>query len=126
MLVHIANNDLTWAFNGIIQDDVPSGTDTENDIIGLDFQDLVIYRRIFPANVVNVGTVTDRVDHIETFSQDCTNDEVGTNDNDSPCQIRIKVDRRVSQRGFLMHEGNQRGITWWAKTMRWRNFQRGI
>ena len=65
MLVHVANNDFAGAFDGVVEDDVSSGANAENDVVAVDFEDLVIDRGVFPADVVDVGSVTNSVDHVE-------------------------------------------------------------
>mmetsp|Transcript_16125 Transcript_16125/g.40430 ORF Transcript_16125/g.40430 Transcript_16125/m.40430 type:complete len:355 (-) Transcript_16125:60-1124(-) len=67
VLVHVADDNLGGSLDGIIQDNVTGRTNSEDDIIFGNFQDLVVDGRILPANVVNVGAVADGINHVEGF-----------------------------------------------------------
>ena len=65
MLVHVADDNLGGSFNGIVQDNVASRTNAKNDIVLVDFENLVIDGRVFPTNVVDVGPIANRINHVE-------------------------------------------------------------
>lgn len=70
MLVHVANDDLGGSLDGVIENDIAGGTNPKDDVIGGDFENFVVDGGILPANIVDIGSVTDCVDHVEGFLYD--------------------------------------------------------
>jgi len=70
VLVHVADDNLGGSFNGVIENNVSRGTNPKDDVVWSDVEDFEVDGRIFPANIVNVGSVANAVDHVEGLLHD--------------------------------------------------------
>mmetsp|Transcript_54895 Transcript_54895/g.81677 ORF Transcript_54895/g.81677 Transcript_54895/m.81677 type:complete len:300 (-) Transcript_54895:149-1048(-) len=94
VLVHVTDDDFGGSFNGVIKNDVSGRTNTEDDVIRSDFQDLVVDGWVLPANVVDVGSVANGINHIEGFFYNGTSHVQNKNSSRSIGSLRIGVESK--------------------------------
>jgi hypothetical protein len=94
VLVHVANDNLGRSFNGVIENNISGGANAENNVVLGDFENLLIDRRIFPTNVVNVGAIANGINHVEALLDESANDEKGEASDDRHGPGGLRVDGR--------------------------------